>query len=215
MEVAQANQGSGTDPQRSLSNVLRGETSKLGPLLDVYRNYLRILADAQLDRKLRGKVSPSDIVQETMLQAHRDFGQFRGKNERELLGWLRKIHANTLARVIERHVLAKKRDVRREVSLQRIASTMEQSSIQLNYTMASRDETPSSGARRRERAVILADVMSELPNDQREILLLRNMQGLKFREAAERMNRSVAATKMLWMRAIKRARELYEDRDEG
>lgn len=201
--------------QRLLSQAKRGNQQQLGHLLESYRNYLNVLADTRLDRKLRGRLSSSDVVQETMLQAHRDFTQFRGTSEREFLGWLRKILAHTLARVIELHVLTKKRDVRRDVSIAKVAAGIERSTMQLNLAIPGSCRTPSSHARERERAVILADAMNELPDDQREVLILRNMQGLKFSEVAEHMGRTPAATKMLWMRAIKKLREAYEYRDEG
>lgn len=204
------------DPQqRLLTEAKLGNQERLGMLLESYRNYLSVLADSRLDRKLRSRVSYSDIVQETMLLAHRDFAQFRGDSEREFLGWLRKILAHTLARVVETHVLTKKRDVRRDISMANIAAGIERSTMQLNFAIAARCRTPSSHARERERAVILADVMSSLSNAQREVLILRNMQGLKFTEVAELMKKSPAATKMLWMRAIKKLRHLYENRDEG
>ena len=202
-------------PARMLQDAKNGDQTRLGEMLDSYRNYLRILADSRLDRKLRGRMGASDVVQETMLQAHRDFGQFRGTTEKELLGWLRMILAHTLARAIEAHVLTKKRDVRRDVSIAQVAAGVERSTMQLNLAVAASDNTPSSNARRHERAVILADLMSELTADQREVLILRNMRGHKFAEVAELMQRSVPATKMLWMRAIKRLREGYEHRDEG
>jgi len=191
------------------------DLSEFGSVLDSYRNYLNVIATARLDKKLRGRLSPSDIVQETMLQAHRDFEQFRGESEAEFLGWLRSILAHTLARIIEKHVLTQKRDVRRDVSIAKVAAGVEQSTMHLNMGLVAREQSPSTDARRRERAVILADVMSELSPPQREVLILRNMQGLKFTEVAELMDRSVAATKMLWMRAIKSLRERYEHRDEG
>lgn len=192
-----------------------GDRSQVGTLLNAYRNYLNIIADRQLDRKLRARVSPSDIVQETMLEAHRDFGQFRGTSEREFAGWLRKILANTLARVIEKHVLARKRDVRRDVPLKQLAASIEQSTAFMQLQFAAPGDSPSFDARRRERATILAAAISELPDSQREVLLMRNMQSMKFREIAAETGRSVPATKMLWMRAVKQLRKLYGDRDVG
>lgn len=204
-----------TPQQRLLVDAKNGDQERLGELLESYRHYLNVLADSRLDRKLRGRLSYSDIVQETMLQAHRDFQQFRGSSEREFQGWLRRILAHTLAKVIEVHVLTKKRDVRRDVSMAKIAAGVERSTMQLNVAFAASCRTPSSHARQRERAVILAEVMDGLAPDQREVLILRNMQGLKFAEVAEVMGRSLAATKMLWMRSIKRLKQQYENRDEG
>ena len=87
--------------------------------------------------------------------------------------------------------------------------------MRLNHGLVANCQTPSSNARERERAVILADVMSQLSDSQREVLVLRNMQGLAFAEVAEAMGRSLGATKMLWMRAVKQLQKLYEHRDEG
>ena len=71
-----------------LEKARRGEREPLGQLLQLYRNYLTILATTQLDRRLRRRMSPSDLVQETMLAAHGDFAKFRGSSERELLAWM-------------------------------------------------------------------------------------------------------------------------------
>jgi RNA polymerase sigma-70 factor (ECF subfamily) len=68
-----------------------GHTECLGRLLQLYSNYMKLVATAGLDRKLRARTSPSDIVQETMFEAHRDFLQFRGTSEAEFLDWLRRI----------------------------------------------------------------------------------------------------------------------------
>ncbi len=194
---------------------LDGDISDFGSLLESYRNYLSVLAESRLDRKLRGRVCAADIVQETMLQAHRDFHQFRGGSEREFLAWLRQILAHTLARTVEVHVMAKKRDVRRDVAIEGFRTGLDDSASRMGFALAANCSTPSSHARKRERAVILADVMSELPDAQREVLVLRNMQGMPFAEVAQTMGRSIGATKMLWMRAIKQLQKLYEHRDEG
>ena len=187
----------------------------MGELLSIYRNYLNVLANTQLDKKLRARVSPSDVVQETMLEAHRDFYQFRGNSESEFIAWLRQILVHNLARLIDMHVKAEKRDVRRDVSMALLQASFEQSTMNLDKALVAGFETPSVVAQRRERAVILADVMNDLSDDHREVLLLRNIRGLKFREVAEQMKRTEAATKMLWIRAIKRLRELYVDREMG
>ncbi len=84
----------------------QGATEPLGKLLQYYCNYLTILATTQLDRRLRRRMNPSDLVQETMLAAHRDFGDFRGQSERELLAWLRQILIHSLHRAIETHLKA-------------------------------------------------------------------------------------------------------------
>jgi RNA polymerase sigma-70 factor (subfamily 1) len=94
-----------------------GDPLALGPLLSSYSDQLRRLANRQLDEKLRGRISPSDIVQETLLQATRDIASFRGVSDAEFGSWLRRILARKISKSIERHVLAEKRDVRRETFL--------------------------------------------------------------------------------------------------
>lgn len=215
MTIRVASETEGVRVLSTRENLDLRHCEQFGDVLNSYRNYLNAIAAARLDKKLRGRLSPSDVVQETMLQAHRDLEQFRGRSEAEFLAWLRSILSHTLARIIETHVTAKKRDVRRDVSMAKVANGNHHSTVQLNLALVAREQTPSGDARTRERAVILTDVMQELSADQQEVLMLRNMQALKFAEVAERMGRSVAATKMLWMRAIKNLRERYEHRDEG
>jgi RNA polymerase sigma-70 factor (ECF subfamily) len=96
-------------------------------LLELYANYLRVLAASNIGRRLRARVSPSDVVQETFFEAHRDFAKFNGHTEREFMAWLRRILVNNLARLVERHLQADKRDVRREVSLQAVRKSVERS----------------------------------------------------------------------------------------
>ena len=125
-----------------------GDNSAVGQVLESFRAYLKLLAHLRLDRQLRGKVSSSDVVQETLLEAHRDFPQFRGKTEPELLAWLRKILIHNLGRLVERHVLAEKRNVRREVSLERVHRSLERSSLHLRNQIADAGCSPSTAAPR-------------------------------------------------------------------
>jgi len=101
--------------QELLLTARGGDEQQLGRLLQLYRNYLTILATTQLDARLRRRISPSDLVQEAMLGAYRDFAQFRGVSERELLGWLRQILIHCLHHAYEMHIKAGRRDLRREV----------------------------------------------------------------------------------------------------
>ena len=82
-----------------------GSTTGLGRLLSLYTNYLKLLVAAQLDQRLRARVSPSDVVQEAFFEAHRDFHQFRGESTAEFVAWLRRIVVNNILRVVEQHVL--------------------------------------------------------------------------------------------------------------
>ena len=197
-----------------MSRARQGSKSSLGTLLQQYRNYLTVLAATQIEKRIQPRVSPSDVVQETMLRAHKNFGQFRGTTEQELLAWLRQILVNNLVKFVEQHMLAARRDVRREISIDRLGAALEQSTLQLAALLPDAEKSPSLAVQQREEAVVLADRMSQLPDDYREVLVLRNLQGLPFEEVSQKMNRSVGATRMLWLRAIEKLRATYRNEEQ-
>ncbi len=168
---------------------------------------LHALAGAALaGTTLKLRLDASDVVQEACLEAHRDFPNFEGSTEAELLAWLRRILARNLADVA-RYQNAEMRDYRRQRSLE---SLLEQSSLSVQEALAATATTPSSIAAQRERAVLLADALEGLPPDYRDVVILRNLEGLKFNEVAARMGRSSGAVRMLWARAIERLSEALE-----
>jgi RNA polymerase sigma-70 factor (ECF subfamily) len=170
-----------------------------GGLLERYRNYLTLLARVQIGRRLQGKVDAADLVQETFLQAHRDFDQFRGTTEDELTAWLRQILAHQTAMCVRRYYATQRRDVRLEREL---AVELDQSSRVLDEGLLARSNSPSHEAARREQAVLLADALGELTEDYREVIVLRHMEGLSFPEVARQMGRTVDSVKKLWPRAM-------------
>jgi len=185
----------------------QGSNPCLGRLLALYTNYLKLLVAAQLDSRLQGRVSPSDVVQDAFFEAHRDFGQFRGQSTGEFVAWLRRIVINNILRVVEQHVLAEKRDVRREVSLDELGRRLEQSTVRLETLLAAQSDSPSGSAARREHEILLADALAALPADYRDIIVLRHIEALPFDEIALRMHRSPGAVRMLWLRALQKLRE--------
>ena len=203
-----------SEVDRLFTSARAGSNSCLGRLLSLYTNYLKLLVTAQMDHRLRVRVSPSDIVQDTFFEAHRDFEQFRGQSTGEFVAWLRKIVVNNILRVVEQHVLAEKRDVRREVSLEQIGRRLEESTVRLETFLAQEVESPSGCAVRREHEIQLADALAALPADYRDIIVLRHIEGLPFEKVAERMKRSAGAVRMLWLRALKKLRESLEEREQ-
>jgi RNA polymerase sigma-70 factor, ECF subfamily len=186
-----------------------GSNSSLGRLLTLYSNYLKLLVTAQLDERLKGRVSASDIVQESFLEAHRDFKQFRGETPGEFVVWLRRIVVNNILRMVEQHVLTGKRDVRREVSMEEMGRRLEQSTVRLETLIAVESNSPSGCAQQREDEIRLADAIAQLPSDYREVIVLRHIEGLPFEEVGQRMQRTAGAVRMLWLRALKLLREQW------
>src|SRR5262249_46663651 len=134
------------------------------------------------------KVEAADLVQETFLAAHRHFVRFRGTTEPELVSWLRQILASRLAKVLRHYWGTQSRDVRMERAL---AEELDQSSQVLDQGLVAPHSSPSQQAVRREEAVLLADALEQLPDDYREVIILRHLENLRFPEVAQRMGRSL------------------------
>ncbi len=195
-----------TQPDLLLTQALAGSRECFGRLLHLYRNYLKLLIAAQLEDQLQRRVSPSDVVQETFLEADRDFQQFRGQSSGEFITWLRRILVNNLHRVVEQHVLTEKRSVRREVSLEAMARSLDQSTARLEAILPDPGTSPSMHVQRHEQEIQLADQLAALPADYREVIMLRHIEGLPFDAVGKRMQRSTGAVRMVWLRAMKRLR---------
>jgi RNA polymerase sigma-70 factor, ECF subfamily len=193
--------------QQLLTQARAGAPECLGQLLQHYCNYFNLLVATHIDEKLQTRCSPSDIVQETYCEAHRDFEKFRGTTEPEFLAWLKTILVNNMAREVEKHVLAAKRDVRREISLDAMGETLERSALRLESVLADQGSSPSSNLNRYEHTIMLANHLAKLPSDYQKVLILRHCEGLPFKDIAQRMGRTTGAIRMLWLRAIGQIRE--------
>ena len=190
------------DPLQLLAQASAGQRDALGQLLDLYRNYLYLFARMQTDIHLCGRANPSDFVQETFVHACRRFEQFQGQSEPEFLAWLRSILVRALATAVRRQVVAQKRDARREVSLDARLKRLDRSSEAFDAALVSPISSPSVQAARREQAAEMADRLAGLPAAQREVIVLRNLEGLPFEEVARRMNKTPGAVRVLWLRAL-------------
>jgi RNA polymerase sigma-70 factor (ECF subfamily) len=190
-------------PERLLHLARAGSATALGQLLEQYRSYLALLARLQLSRRLQVKADPADLVQETFLDAHRCFGQFRGSSEPQFVAWLRQILATRLARLVRHYCGTRRRDVRLE---RRLAAELGQSSASLGHGLVAPQSTPSQRAVRREQAVLLAAALEQLPPDYREVLILRHLQELPFPDIARHLGRTLDSVKNVWLRALARLR---------
>jgi RNA polymerase sigma-70 factor (ECF subfamily) len=195
---------------RLLDALRRGDPTAAGDLLRRYQGWLALLARLQIDRRFQGKFGASDVVQQTLLEACRALPQFRGRTEAELTAWLRQILAHVLAHEFRRYHGTRRRDSAREVSLEQ---ELAESSRRLGDVLEAPGSSPSEQAARREQEVRLADVLARLPDDYREVIVLRNLEGLSHEEVARRMSRSGGAVRMLWVRALARLRQELGESD--
>jgi RNA polymerase sigma-70 factor (ECF subfamily) len=177
--------------------------------LERFRAYLRLLARLHLDPKLRGKVDPSDLVQQTLVQAYQALKQFRGKSEVELGGWLRQILARNLARAVRDFARAK-RDLAREQSLE---TGLAESSARLEACLAADQSSPSQRAEANEQALRLAEALEQLPEAQREALVLQHWQGWSLAQIGEHLGRGPEAVAGLIKRGLKQLRHLLQERE--
>jgi RNA polymerase sigma-70 factor (ECF subfamily) len=173
------------------------------PSWEQYREYLRLLARLQLPPQLRGKLDPSDLVQQTLLQAHAKREQFQGQGEAEREAWLRSILANQIADAV-RHFGRRQHDVALERSLE---AAMADSSAKLEGWLASTQSSPSQQAQRREELFRLAEALAALPEDQREAIESHHLRGCSVAEVGRQLGRSKDAAAGLLFRGIKRLRQ--------
>src|SRR5437868_2250918 len=194
-------------PDQLLHQAREGDAAALGRLLEAYRAYLLVLTRVQIGRRLQGKVDADDVVQEAFLGAYRDFPQFRGTTEKEFLAWLRQVLASLLANLVRHYHGTQRRDIRLE---RQLAVELDQSSQALDRGLVAAQSSPSQQAVRREQSAVLAAALRRLPAEQRELLILRHLEGLTFPEVARRMGRTVDSVKKQWPRALANLRRLLE-----
>jgi len=177
------------------------------PDLERFRPYLHLLARLHLNPRLRRKLDASDVVQQTLLDAHAHHAQFRGANEGQWAAWLRQILARNLADALRAFGQAK-RDVARERSLE---DALQDVSSRLEGWLADGQSSPSARAMRHERALRLADALWELPEAQREALLLRYWHDTPLAEIAEHLDRTPDAVAGLLKRGLNQLRRRLQD----
>jgi RNA polymerase sigma-70 factor (ECF subfamily) len=172
--------------------------------LERYRDYLHLLARLHLNPLLQSQLDPSDLVQQTLLQAHQHRDQLRGQSEPELAAWLRTILANNLAGALRRS-----RRQQRDVALERsLEAELASSSSRLEAWLADAQSSPSEKAMRHEQLRRLAEALAQLPEEQRLAVELHHLKGRTVPEVAREMQRSRESVAGLLFRAMKRLRQL-------
>ena len=177
------------------------------PDFEPFRDYLRMLARAQLDTRLAAKLDPSDIVQQTLLCACAERDRFERRSDAETAAWLRRILAHQLANAV-RDLGRGRRDARREQSLE---AALDASSARLEAMLAAEISSPSQRADRNEQLLRLAGALAKLPPAQCEAITLHYLQGRNLAETAAHLDRTPAAVMGLLHRGLKGLRNLLQD----
>lgn len=150
-------------------------------VLERVRPYLRLLAQAHLGDQLKKKVDASDVVQQTLLQAHQDRDKFRGTSEAQLIAWLKKILQNRLVDMA-RHWKGQKRNPNREINL---AQQVEDSFRQVDDWLVASNTSPSMAVQGKEMLVQLAAAVEELPEKLRKVVVMYHLQGMTLTQIAK------------------------------
>jgi len=190
-----------------LNRARGGDDRARDELFDRCRNYVSLLARIHIESWLQAKVDPSDLVQQTLLEAYRGMDRFQGQSEGEWLAWLKQILKHNATDYIRRYKGTAKRRIQRELPIE----VPRHGSSLFRIDPSDPGETPSQLVIQHENEIQLAEAVSRLDEDYQEVILLRNVQRLSFNEVAEHMNRSRPAVQMLWLRALRKLKELLQD----
>jgi RNA polymerase sigma-70 factor (ECF subfamily) len=182
-----------------------------GPHVERFRDYLCLLARAHLRPGHGLKIEASDIVQQTLLEAYEQRGQFRGESDGELAAWLKQMLVHNLSDAVRGEERAK-RDVRRERPLE---AAIEDSFCRAEGWLAAHEASPSQQAIRIEQMLRLAAGLARLPDEQREAVVLHHLQGWSLAQLAAHLDRSEAALAGMLRRGLKNLRESMEERGES
>jgi len=183
-------------------------TSDTGDVLEPFRGYLQVLAELHLDRRLRGKLDPSDVVQQTMLRAYSAFEELRSRDAEVLTAWLRRILASTLADAVK-HYERDKRDIHLERSIE---ADLDRSASGFAAWLAADQTSPSRQLLRNEELLRLVDALGRLPDRMREVVVLKHCKGWTLQRIAGHIGRSVPAVASLLRRGLADLRSELESR---
>jgi RNA polymerase sigma-70 factor (ECF subfamily) len=177
--------------------------------LEQYRPYLLLLARMQLGQQFQGKLDASDVVQQALLEAHRQRHHFQGETTRQLLAWLRRILSGTLTDAL-RALGRLKRGAGRECSLE---AALDESAERLEAWVAAEQSSPSEQADRNEQITRLAAALDTLPDAQRTALVLRYCQGWSVADISAHLGRTPTAVAGLLKRGVRQLRDLLQETD--
>jgi RNA polymerase sigma-70 factor (ECF subfamily) len=180
-----------------ISDAQNGDREALGEIFERLRAYLRARAQEQLDGQLQVKVSPSDVVQETLLEAHRGFATFRGDTRVEFVMWVQGILNHRVQTAYRRYRGTTKRDIRREIGLHELGESKQPAEIAMTHS------SPSGNAIANEEQSRLDAALRQLSMRHEQVIRLRNELKLSFAEVGTALGCTEDAAQKLWSRAVK------------
>jgi RNA polymerase sigma-70 factor (ECF subfamily) len=192
-----------------LKQARQGDREALGQLLEAQRCALYRLAQRQLEGRIAVRVDASDIIQQTFLEAHRGFAQFAAQDAEDLAAWLKTILDHKIASAIRDHTLLQKRNLRWEQPMDDSQGGESPLKQELDAGLTS----PSQQAIRGEEEERLNEALAALPDDQREAIRLRHLEGWGLPDIARHLGRTCAATAGLIKRGMKALRRQFPKTD--
>lgn len=196
--------------ERWLSSARGQSLSDLDRCLEACRGHLLTWAREALPVELRPKCSPSDLVQDSLIDARASFVQFNGQSRDELLAWLQAILRNNALDVA--------RKIRGRGSNGEGREGLQVHGNELAALLAEKVDpgpSPSSVVRRADDRQQLIQAIARLPEDYRLAVTLRSLEGLSYRQVGERLGRSEEAVRQLWRRGFRLLVREFEDADDS
>jgi RNA polymerase sigma-70 factor (ECF subfamily) len=192
--------------QAQLEQAAGGDGDSWRLLLAAHHERLRRTVALRLDPRVRGRVDPSDVLQEAYLEAAARLPEYLRDPRLPFALWLRLVVCERLSKLHRHHLGAKRRSAGREVSLGE--EVPEASSVVLADVLAGSGDRPSEAAARAELRARLQAVLEQMDPLDREALALRHFEQLSTAEAARMLGINEAAAAKRYLRAIDRLREL-------
>jgi RNA polymerase sigma-70 factor, ECF subfamily len=183
-----------------------GDRAAWDDLLDEHRGRLRRMVALRLDRRLQGRLDPSDVIQEAFLDATAGLSNFVARQEMPFFLWLRWLTGLRLTTLHRQHLGRRIRDAAREVSLER-AAMPDASSAALAAHLLGRDTSASAVAIRLERKACIQEAIDALEPFDREVLILRHFEELTNAEVAHLLEIQESAASKRYVRALRRLKE--------
>jgi RNA polymerase sigma-70 factor (ECF subfamily) len=202
------------ETEQLLRRAAEGGREEFGELLERHRQRLRRMVALRLDRRLQGRVDPSDVIQEVYLEASARLPEYLHEPTMPFFLWLRFLTGQKVLQLHRQHLGAHMRDVGREVSLYRGALPTA-SSAALAAQLVGHETRPSEAAVRAERKVRLQEALNSMDPLDREVLALRHFEQLSTAETAQVLNIKDAAAGKRYVRALQRLKQVLQSMPGG